>query len=301
MSTQLHVVDMSPAIYAGSYNKHSFIPLDVVPTPDGYRERIIPTGGTSMLFNILAQYMSRGDFAFVADRRPTIKQEMFPGYKGSREHRHEIAINKDVAEFILQDCGFRIFYADGYEADDVVANIVRQYHDKYDDIFVHTADSDLYILVDDTVSILPTSTQAKKVTLDNYEDVVKKGYTTPYNTVVWNKFLHGDPGKDIPPLPAPTAEFLRKRFCYNAECCKNLGNWMWLRAVFEKYFPQYYDRLQLFFPLPIEEKFDLVQEPDKVRVQEWAFEIRNKKVPGRHGDLKAKIKEMEEAALYLDN
>ena len=96
----LHVVDMSPAVYAGSFNRHSIIPGEINKTPEGYRERYIPTGGTSQLFNILAQYMSDGDFAFVADRRPTIKQELFPNYKGSRSHPDHISVAKDVAEYI---------------------------------------------------------------------------------------------------------------------------------------------------------------------------------------------------------
>ena len=55
----LHVVDMSPCIYAGSFNRHSFIQGDILNTGNGYRERNIPTGGASMLFNILGQYMAQ--------------------------------------------------------------------------------------------------------------------------------------------------------------------------------------------------------------------------------------------------
>ena len=157
----LHVVDMSPCIYAGSFNRHSFIQGDIVNTGNGYRERNIPTGGASMLFNILGQYMGTGPIAFVADRNPTIKKDKYPDYKGSRTHPNNVSVGKDVAEYILKDCGFTIYAEDGYEADDVIFTIVRQNRMKYDHIYVHTADSDLYILVRDNVSILPTSSQAK--------------------------------------------------------------------------------------------------------------------------------------------
>ena len=53
------------------------------------------------------------------------------------------------------------------------------------------ADSDLYILVRDNVST-PTSSQAKTVTMDNYSYTCKKGKETPYNSVVFQKFLAGD-------------------------------------------------------------------------------------------------------------
>ena len=166
---------------------------DIVNTGNGYRERNIPTGGASMLFNILGQYMGTGPIAFVADRNPTIKKDKYPDYKGSRTHPNNVSVGKDVAEYILKDCGFTIYAEDGYEADDVIFTIVRQNRMKYDHIYVHTADSDLYILVRDNVSILPTSSQAKTVTMDNYSYTCKKGKETPYNSVVFQKFLAGDP------------------------------------------------------------------------------------------------------------
>ena len=134
----LHVVDMSPCIYAGSFNRHSFIQGDIVNTGNGYRERNIPTGGASMLFNILGQYMGTGPIAFVADRNPTIKKDKYPDYKGSRTHPNNVSVGKDVAEYILKDCGFTIYAEDGYEADDVIFTIVRQNRMKYDHIYVHS-------------------------------------------------------------------------------------------------------------------------------------------------------------------
>lgn len=298
----LHVVDMSPCVYAGSFNRHSKIPGDIVNTPEGYRERYIPTGGTSQLFNIIGQFMNDGDFAFVADRRPTIKQEMFPNYKGSRKHQPHISIGKDVAEYILADCGFTIYYRDGYEADDVIANIVAANHDKYDHIYIHTADMDLTLLVDPKVSIEPTSSQAKRITYDNYSYAVKSKQTVEYNTLVFNKFLHGDPGKDIPSMHPLDIERCVLRICPTPAHYAKLGNWKAMRVIMQKLCPEYYDRFVLFYPLPIEgETWDMRSEGDPMRIREWAFEIRNRKVPGRQGDLSAQIREMMDRALYLED
>lgn len=301
MGTELHVVDMSPAIYAGSFNKRSFISGDVVQTVDGWREQAIPTGGASMLFNILSQYLPRGDFAFVADRMPTIKQELYAGYKSSRAHREEISISKDVAEFILQDCGFTIYSKDGYEADDVIANIVRLHYSEYDNIFVHTGDSDLYILVDDKVSILPTSSRAKTVTRENYEYTVSSKYNVSYNTLVFEKLLHGDPGKDITAMSKVDQEFLRRRF-YGTEAmrCK-CGDWYWLLQFMERCYPTVYKRARLFLPLPIEdETYPITHTESTQRIKEWAYEIGNSKISGRKGNLSAQIKEMLARGLYLN-
>lgn len=295
----LHVVDMSPCIYAGSFNKHSFIQGDIVNTVNGYRERNIPTGGTSMLFNILAQYMAQGPIAFVADRNPTIKKDRYPGYKGSRTHPHHVSVEKDVAEYILKDCGFPVYAEDGYEADDIIYTIVRQNRNKYDHIFVHTADSDLYILVSDKVSILPTSSKAKTVTMDNYYYTCRKGKETPYNGVVFQKFLAGDPGKDLPPLPKEERERLVSIFC-QPSLLPRLGNPGDLKLMMQRVCPEHLERLMLFYPLLVPGDFDVPMSGDAERVREWAWEIGNRKVPGKRGDLSHQIREMLDQALYIE-
>lgn len=297
----LTVIDMSPAVYAGSFNRHSMIPLDVVQTADGYRERYIPTGGVSQLMNILAQLMGHSDIAMVADRIPAIKKDMFANYKSNRPHSEPIMIAKDVAEYIMTDCGFTIHYRDGYEADDIIANIVRANHDKYDTIFVCTADSDLYILVDDKVSIIPTSTQAKTVTRDTYETSIKSGKYVRYNSVVFNKFLVGDPGKNIPALSKADQDYIISRIIHNDRSWEYLGNWMYVRELFRRNFPQYFDRLQLFYPLPIDEPWEITTEGDTQRIKEWAYLVGNRKIPGREGDLSKQLSELAARQLYLEN
>lgn len=295
----LHVVDMSPCIYAGSYNQHSFIQGDVVNTGNGYRERNIPTGGTSMLFNILGQYMGTGPIAFVADRNPTIKKEMYPEYKGSRTHPNNVQVGKEVAEYILKDCGFTVYAEDGYEADDIIFSIVRQNRMRYDHVYVHTADSDLYILVRANVSILPTSSRAKVVTMDNYTYACKAGRDTPYNTVVFQKFLAGDLSKDIPSLPKEERQRLVALFC-RPNLMHYLGNPGDLRMMMERVCPEYLDRLKLFYPMVVPGDFTIPMEGDKTRIQEWAWEIGNRKVPTRKGDLSKQISEMMQMALYIE-
>lgn len=295
----LHVVDMSPCIYAGSFNRHSFIQGDVINTGNGYRERNIPTGGTSMLFNILGQYMGTGPIAFVADRNPTIKKDMCPGYKGSRTHPNNVSVGKEVAEYILKDCGFTIYAEDGYEADDMIFSIVRQNRFRYDHIYVHTADSDLYILVRDNVSILPTSSQAKTVTMENYTYTCKKNRITPYNSIVFDKFLAGDPGKDLPGLPREERERLVRIFC-QPQLMPYLGNPGDLRKMFEKVCPEHLDRLTLFYPLVVPGTFNIPEEGNRERIQEWAWEIGNRKVPSKRGDLSRQISEMMGLALYVE-
>lgn len=295
----LHVIDMSPAVYAGSFNTHSFISGDVINDVNGYREQRIPTGGTSMLFNILGQYMGTGDIAFVADRQPTIKTDRFPFYKGNRTHPHNVEIAKQVAEFILSDCGFTIHARDGYEADDVVFSIVKANHERYDHIYVHTGDSDLYLLVDEKVSILPTSSQAKTVTMANYERMCKANTHTPYNTVVFQKFLHGDRGKNVDPLPISVTDKLIDAMLW-PKFMPSFGSIDIPRAFLSVRYPELVPRLEMMYPLFINEPWHIQPEGKSQRVKEWAYEIGNRKVPAQRGDLSQQIAQMLQEGLYLD-
>ena len=295
----LHVVDMSGSIYAGSFNHHSFIPGDVVNTVNGYREQQIPTGGTSMLFNILAQYMGTGPIAFVADRTPAIKKEIDPNYKGNRTHPDNVQMEKEIAEYILQDCGFTIYARDGYEADDVIYSIVMMNKPRYNHIYVHTGDRDIYIVVDDKVSILPTSSRAKTVTRETYETTVFSNKVTPYNTVVYQKFIDGDPGKNLKSMYPVWAKELNA-ILYRPNLYQYLGSPNFMMQAVQKIHPELVDRVKLFYPLWINEMWEIPEEGDKVKVQNWAYEIGNRKIPGRRGDLSAQIKELMQRQLYIE-
>lgn len=299
MKTALHVVDISPCVYAGSFNKRSFIQGMIINTPTGYRERNIPTGGTSILFNIIGNYSSTGPIVFVADRNPTIKKDSCGDYKGNRTHPDNVSVEKEVAEYILSDCGFPIYARDGYEADDLIYTIVAQNKRKYDHIFVHTADSDLYLLVDDNVTILPTSSQAKLVTRDNYSYTCKKGKEIPYNSVVFRKFLEGDPSKNLEPLPKEERARLRSLF-YTPARLPLLGNPRDIRILMHRTFPEYDERVNLFYPMYVDEVFEITQDFNYQRVKEWAYEIGNRVVHGTRGDLSAQIQEMLDRALYVE-
>lgn len=299
MENILHVIDMSPCVYAGMYNKYSFIQGNVVNTVNGHTEQNIPTGGASMLFNILGQYMADKHIMFIADRNPSVKKEIYPDYKACRTHPDDVQIGKEVAEYILQDCGFTVHARDGYEADDIIYTIVMKNKKKFDHVYVHTADSDLYTVVCDNVSILPTSSRAKTVTMDNYSYMCKRNENTLYNTVVFNKFLEGDASKNLPPMPMNDRIKIVKQLKKDT-IMPRLGNVGIVDAMLHE-FPEYRERCRLFYPILMEEDFDAFKvEGDKTRIQEWAYEIRNRKVPQIKGDLSIQISELMHRGLYLE-
>ena len=62
-----------------------------------------------------------------------------------------------------------------------------------------------------------------------------------------------------------------------------LGNPGDLRSMMERVCPQYLERLMLFYPLVVPRDFNIVEEGNKERIQQWAWEIGNRKVPAKRG------------------
>jgi 5'-3' exonuclease len=81
------------------------------------------------------------DNIYVAIDRPPYKRcDVFPDYKANRPPRNEAAVEelKKTIDAIKKD-GWRVAYCDGYEADDVIATLVK----KHPDAVVFGTDKDL--------------------------------------------------------------------------------------------------------------------------------------------------------------
>lgn len=274
MDRTLRVIDLMSYIHAGSVNTHATIDGDVISSGGKYLLRDIQAGGASLVFNLLYYNFGKCDFVFCSDRNPTIKKEMYPAYKSSRVHKNHINIQRDVAEFILKDCGFDVLYGGGYEADDYIYSIVQKFKPQYDKIFVHTGDSDLYFLVDDKVSIAKSHSRTKEVTMENYETQCKKGQRILYNTNEFNKVLYGDTSDSIPPLPDEQSEYLWDIFhteFYNPK----MGDKFFVRTLLESVAPWALPQFDLVYPLLTDTPND-IKHGNKELVRKWGIAMKNK-------------------------
>lgn len=97
-----------------------------------------------MLFKI---FQEKPDYLVIARDAPvkTIRHETFPEYKANRkkmddDFRHQIPVTKQIVE----EMSIPFLSVDGYEADDVIASIVRKFQDIPDlSIDIYSADKDL--------------------------------------------------------------------------------------------------------------------------------------------------------------
>lgn len=273
--SELHIFDMMAFVHAGHVNKYSYL-SQTMHVGAGWQTLYIPTGGASLLFNKLYEVTGKGDVVVVTDRNPTIKKDMIPGYKSNRSYSHEISVDKAATEYILQQCGIQLFAREGYEADDIAYSLVKDLHDKYDHIYLYTGDSDWYFMVDNTVSIMPSSSTSKTVTLETFEDMT--GYY--YNTITLTKICEGDSSDCIPGLGKEVSDMILEKL--NTPAIRRLlGNKDMVLNMFHQFFPAYEYQVHNVFPLYVKDLNHECSVPDKRMICNFGCAIKNKRFSGR--------------------
>ena len=301
MKKLLCLFDVSSFVHAGHVNKYTFVE-DLVEVGARFRTNRTPTGGASLLFNTVLDLISTADMVMCCDRNPTIKKSILPTYKGSRSHKHDIQVDKAATEYILEKCGFTCLYAPGYEADDFIYNMVKKFYDQYEEIRVYTGDSDLYFLVDDKVSMYPSTSKSKMVTRKNYESVIKKGYHVAYNSLTMYKIIYGDSSDDIPALPASIRDTVA-RFVMKPEIQPHLGE----RKIIEYYMglvaPSYKSQIDIVYPLEIPDLSVEIKQPHLQTILNWGSAINNKLCRGRGErawDVTPFVKELHSMGFFVE-
>lgn len=202
---KLRLFDVSQYIYGGVSNETIDNGLECV---NGiYCTRSMPCAGLTNLLNTYIQFANKDtELVYCVDSPPTYKRELhekiFPlldGYKGGRPKKPaHVSVQCRMVTDVLEQIGLTYVKVEGYEADDLIASIVSQYKGDYDEIVIHSKDSDLFYLVSSSVSIEPVMRAGKHITMDNWETNVKTGYTTPYNVLTLDKLSRGERVDNIP-------------------------------------------------------------------------------------------------------
>jgi len=199
----LRIFDVSEYIYAGP---RSVEVSRLIEDSGPYRVESIPVGGVKFILRTIKQFWTEDTtLVYCCDRIPTYKRKLFElwfpyrgGYKGNRKAKDEgIIMQQSMAEDILNSIGVNVLFAEGYEADDLIANVVEHYSCDYDKVYIHARDSDLFYLVRDNVEIMPVGNMGKHITMQNWEQSVSRDYQVMYNTRTYLRMMQG--GKDNVP------------------------------------------------------------------------------------------------------
>lgn len=202
---KLHIFDVKQMMYIGQ-SKHESVCRGVIEDQVRFRPREIRVGSICYLFDRIngLRHDQNNVLAFCCDSRPTFKIDLEEKvlnirYKGGRSATPpHVAYQYDFCIELLKQIGFNVYKEDSYEADDFISSLVYKYKNVFDEIIIHTNDSDQYYLISSNVRCEPASNNCRAVNLSNYELACSKKRNTPYNRVMLDKILYGEDGDNIP-------------------------------------------------------------------------------------------------------
>lgn len=142
---KLFVIDWSWFLYRAYY---AFPPLT---DKDGHNTNVV-YWFFRMMFKI---FQEKPDYLVIAWDAPvkTIRHDTFPEYKANRkkmddDFRHQIPVTKEI----VAELGIPFLSVDGYEADDIIASLVRKHQNEPDMLIdIYSSDKDLKQLLKNNV------------------------------------------------------------------------------------------------------------------------------------------------------
>lgn len=127
---------------------------------------------------------------------PTFRHDLYAGYKANRPEKDPALIEHlDACEAALRALGVSVWKADGFEGDDVVATLARQWISRGGSTTIYTADKDILQLVDDAHTTVVVGGQ--RYDAQRVED----NYGVPPTLVSAFLALAGDTADGIPGIP----------------------------------------------------------------------------------------------------
>lgn len=164
-----------------------------------------PTGAiygfTTMLFKIYNEIKPDYIAATFDLKALTFRHLEYDKYKAGRKKMpDELAAQFDPVKELLKAFNIGIFEKEGYEADDIIGTISKEYESKGLDVVIFTGDRDALQLVSDNTVVMITK---KGITeLDIYDkDAIKSKYGFEPLGIIDLKGLMGDASDNIPGVP----------------------------------------------------------------------------------------------------
>ncbi len=190
----LYIFDGTAIVYRAYYA------LPPLSTPDGK-----PTGavfGTAkMLLKFIKDHVSRNDsMVFVMDSKAhNFRHTLFEDYKANRAPMPEMmSVQLSYVERLIECLKIPLLKETGYEADDIIATLVKRFAAAFDRIYVVTGDKDLLQLVGENVRILRFASLGISDLVEYDEEMVINKYGLKPSQIGDYLSLVGDASDNIP-------------------------------------------------------------------------------------------------------
>ena len=175
-----------------------------------------PTGLLTGFINFIASLHkdhSSDYLIFALDAKgPSFRAEIDPNYKANRQPAPEELIKQlPIAISWIEKMGYKSLLMSGYEADDMIASVVKHAKEKGFLVRIVSHDKDLYQLIEDDVVVL-VDAMTKKVL--NETHCFEKYGVHPYQFIDYQSLI-GDTADNVPGVKGigkVTAEKLLKQF-----------------------------------------------------------------------------------------
>jgi len=214
---------------AGSVYHPAYHVMTGFSTRDGF-----PTGAiygfTRTVLRLLSEYPS--DYVAITfdTAAPTHRHDMYEGYKADRPSLpDDLRVQIPVIEEVVDALGWPRFAKDGFEADDIMADLSFKACDEELETVILTGDKDIMQLVNDKVVVVKNSRKSTPgAGFERYDRDKVKEYLGVYpNQVADFLALVGDASDQIPGVPSigkKTAQKLLERFDSLKNLLENFGD-----------------------------------------------------------------------------
>lgn len=158
-------------------------------------------GFFNILFRTLETYKP-DYFAICFDRsEETVRKQEYPEYKANRSKAPDDLYAQMVTlKEILENSNLNYLDQAGYEADDIIASLVKQNVKNVDHQYVYSSDLDLLQLSDEKTSIIKPQNGSKPDLIFTPKEIHEK-YELHPNQIVDYKGLHGDSSDNLKGVP----------------------------------------------------------------------------------------------------
>ena len=201
---KLKLIDTSALLHSGN----ALFPSFGVGAKDKFLNSnySFPTGA---MYGVLSQFKKNGILNLSSNKknrvifcfdRPSFRKKISSTYKSNRPKNPGLLLQSIELEKGLRAMGFDVVALDGYEADDLIAALVKENYNEYSEIEIYATDRDLSALVDHKVTLVSTNKRVPTITLSNFSKKAIPGVDIPYNTMYLFKIMFGDHSDCIPAI-----------------------------------------------------------------------------------------------------
>lgn len=160
------------------------------------KDRSVIRKSLSTVKSLIKVYQPKYVVLALESKTVNFRKEIYPLYKANRKERNPL-LSQQIPAIIdmFTHIGFPIYYANGYEADDVIGTLAKQLSTQGHKVIIYSKDKDFVQLIDDNISV---SIKHKEllITHDKYNGHEK--FDVPIQYTIDALAISGDDADNIP-------------------------------------------------------------------------------------------------------